>query len=131
MPRHRVARARVSHGLPLVVGRSETFTPDHQASAKDKWVYPSEQMFYNAMKRKGGHIRPAIRLHLPLFDSIYLHSPPFTSIYLYLPPFNSMFLPFLGHIPKEDDMKAVIAIHNVVNERAWKHVLEWEVLNTY
>ena len=24
-------------------------------------------------------------------------------------------------------MRAVIAIHNVVNERAWKHVLEWEV----
>lgn len=29
------------------------FTPDHQPKAADKWVYPSEQQYYNAMKRKG------------------------------------------------------------------------------
>mmetsp|Transcript_33641 Transcript_33641/g.56525 ORF Transcript_33641/g.56525 Transcript_33641/m.56525 type:complete len:278 (+) Transcript_33641:269-1102(+) len=29
------------------------FTPQHQSKAEPVWVYPSEQMFYNAMKRKG------------------------------------------------------------------------------
>lgn len=29
------------------------FTPDHQPKASEKWVYPSEQQYYNAMKRKG------------------------------------------------------------------------------
>jgi cytochrome c heme-lyase len=46
------------------------------------WVYPSEQMFYNAMKRKGWQ-------------------------------------------PEEDDMRAIVAIHNTVNERAWAEVRPW------
>ncbi len=29
------------------------FTPEHQPKATEKWVYPSEQQYYNAMKRKG------------------------------------------------------------------------------
>merc|ERR1712216_951176 len=65
------------------IPRSSSFTPEHQKEAGEHWVYPSEQMFFNAMKRK-------------------------------------------GHVPSERDMRAVIAIHNVVNERAWKHVMEWE-----
>lgn len=47
------------------------------------WVYPSEQMFFNAMRRKGWE-------------------------------------------PSEDDMSAVVAIHNAVNERAWYEILRWE-----
>ena len=47
------------------------------------WTYPSEQMFYNAMKRKGWE-------------------------------------------PSEDDMTAVVAIHNAVNERAWREIKTWE-----
>lgn len=50
-----------------------------------KWVYPSEQMFFNAMKRK-------------------------------------------GWTPSEDDMAAVVAIHNTVNERAWREIMHWERL---
>lgn len=50
---------------------------------EENWVYPSEQMFYNAMKRKGWS-------------------------------------------PTEDDMPAVVAIHNAVNERAWRDILSWE-----
>jgi len=67
------------------IPRTVEFTPEHQKDAGSTWVYPSEQMFYNAMKRK-------------------------------------------GHEPTEEDMRAVVAIHNVVNERAWKHVMEWEQL---
>lgn len=51
----------------------------------ETWVYPSEQMFYNAMKRK-------------------------------------------GWTPSEDDMPAVVAIHNAVNERAWREIQSWEAL---
>jgi hypothetical protein len=29
------------------------FSPEHQPKDKEKWVYPSEQQYYNAMKRKG------------------------------------------------------------------------------
>lgn len=43
------------------------------------WVYPSQQQFYNAMKRK-------------------------------------------GYAPQEEEMDAVVAIHNAVNERAWAEV---------
>ncbi|GAB4814979.1 hypothetical protein N2152v2_002025 [Parachlorella kessleri] len=59
--------------------------PAHQAGVSDGvWVYPSEQMFFNAMKRK-------------------------------------------GWVPSEDDMTAVVAIHNAVNERAWREILRWEM----
>ena len=29
------------------------FTPNHQPGGVDRWVYPSEQQYFNAMKRKG------------------------------------------------------------------------------
>lgn len=51
--------------------------------ASGHWVYPSEKMFFDAMRRKGYDARVA-------------------------------------------DMKTVVPIHNAVNERAWKHILEWE-----
>ncbi len=28
--------------------------------------------------------------------------------------------------PKAEDMRAVVPIHNAVNERAWKEIREWE-----
>ncbi|KAL1892627.1 Cytochrome c1 heme lyase [Sporothrix stenoceras] len=48
------------------------------------WVYPSEKMFFDAMKRKGNDNARAA------------------------------------------DMRVVVPIHNAVNERAWKEILEWE-----
>eukprot|EP00947_MAST-08B_sp_MAST-8B-sp1_P002680 g2680.t1 len=50
------------------------------------WQYPSEQMFFNAMKRKG-------------WD------------------------------PQAEDMGTVVSIHNAVNERAWRQLMEWEKLH--
>jgi cytochrome c heme-lyase len=47
------------------------------------WIYPSEQMFFDAMRRKS-------------FD------------------------------PQETDMKAIVPIHNAVNERAWYEIKKWE-----
>ena len=58
--------------------------PGHQPGDTVVWQYPSEQMFYNAMKRKG-------------WDA------------------------------QEEDMPAIVAIHNGVNERAWHQVCKYEV----
>jgi len=62
-------------------------TPHHQKETNRKWVYPSEQMYYNAMKRKG-------------WD------------------------------PREEDMPAVVAIHNFVNEEGWRRVCKWEAMHS-
>ncbi|CAG8546442.1 12439_t:CDS:2 [Acaulospora morrowiae] len=53
---------------------------------EEVWIYPSEQMFFNAMKRKNWK-------------------------------------------PREEDMRVVVPIHNAVNEKAWKEILEWEKLH--
>jgi len=52
------------------------------------WEYPSEQMFYNALQRKGK-----------------------------------------GGGVDEASMGSVVAIHNNMNERAWRQVLEWESMH--
>jgi cytochrome c heme-lyase len=60
--------------------------PSHQPSSDAaNWVYPSEQQFYNAMRRKG--------YDAPSADTSMAH---------------------------------IIQIHNAVNERTWRHVLQWE-----
>lgn len=71
----------------IPTGSSAVALPPHQQPVRngEVWVYPSEQMFYNAMKRK-------------------------------------------GWTPSEDDMAAVVAIHNAVNERAWREILRWEAI---
>jgi cytochrome c heme-lyase len=33
-----------------------------------------------------------------------------------------------GWAPAEDDMTAVVAIHNAVNERAWREIQRWEAV---
>eukprot|EP00055_Hartaetosiga_balthica_P003822 m.9093 g.9093 ORF g.9093 m.9093 type:complete len:273 (+) comp3360_c0_seq1:203-1021(+) len=82
----------VGQNKPLPVNRQESsipkadFNPQHQEEDKNNWEYPSEQMLFNAMKRKGWK-------------------------------------------PEEDDMKSVVAIHNAVNETAWRQVMEWENLH--
>ncbi|CAM9169816.1 unnamed protein product, partial [Ectocarpus sp. 12 AP-2014] len=45
--------------VPLSTSRQRSsipkaeFNPDHQPQEAEKWVYPSEQQYYNAIKRKG------------------------------------------------------------------------------
>ncbi|KAI0019396.1 cytochrome c/c1 heme-lyase [Xylariomycetidae sp. FL0641] len=52
-------------------------------AASGNWVYPSEKMFFEAMRRK-------------------------------------------GHAARAADMRAVVPIHNAVNERAWAEIRGWE-----
>ena len=58
-----------------------------KAGADETWRYPSPQMFWNALVRKGK-----------------------------------------ADGAKEEDMETVVAVHNNMNELAWKRVLEWEKL---
>lgn len=75
--------------------QSETLSTDRVKSTISKgntdnnqtWTYPSPQMFYNALVRKG-----------KLGDT------------------------------KEEDISSVVALHNNMNERTWRQVVEWEKL---
>lgn len=75
-------------------GQQEALSTERQKSTipkggeSDTWTYPSEQMFYNALVRKGK-----------------------------------------AEGVQEQDMKAVITIHNNMNERTWEKVKEWENLH--
>ena len=88
---------------------------DLQAGTEETWVYPSQQMFFNALLRKG---ETQIDLE-----------------YIYIPNFLENILPIIQTIieillgwefeegslaPK--DMEHIIKIHNANNESAWQEV---------
>lgn len=68
---------------PLSTDRAKSTIP--KANTEENWTYPSEQMFYNSLKRKGKA------------DAVH-----------------------------EEDMAAVVSVHNSMNERTWREVLAWE-----
>ena len=70
----------------LSVARVESTIPKGDNSGN--WVYPSPQMFYNALVKKGKS------------DGV-----------------------------QESNMTSVVAIHNNMNEKTWKQVVEWEDLH--
>jgi cytochrome c heme-lyase len=68
----------------LSTSRVRSSIPKGGTSA-ETWLYPSPQMFYNALMRKGK-----------------------------------------AEGVSENDMDVVVSIHNAMNEKAWKLLLEWE-----
>lgn len=44
---------KLSTSRPVSSIPKTDMTPGHQPDGVDRWVYPSEQQYYNAMKRKG------------------------------------------------------------------------------
>ena len=74
---------QLTHSLTAIL--QSDFTPAHQPGDKENWVYPSQQQYYNAMKRK-------------------------------------------GYNPAEEDVAVVLQIHNIVNEKGWSQIKEWEAL---
>lgn len=75
-----------SSGLPQ--RRQVSSIPRTPGTENDKqeseyWMYPSQQQFYNAMKRK-------------------------------------------NYAPDANDMSVIVPMHNIINERAWSSVLQWE-----
>src|SRR5690606_24285591 len=87
--------------FPLNTSRERSTIPKH--SPKDEsdayWVYPSEQMFWNAMIRKGWKWQEAIE---GKDDSS-------------------------GQKFTAEDMSHIIKIRNFNNEMAWREVLKWEM----
>lgn len=69
--------------FPLETQRVNSTIP--KGGVDGTWTYPSEQMFFNAMKRKG--------------KGEDVHE---------------------GHVP------TIVAIHNNMNERTWRQLLQWE-----
>lgn len=86
-------------------------TPD---GATEFWVYPSQQMFWNAMLRKGVHF-----IDEPYKRNDFNRSVP------------NMFLGWQWKKEdlKQNDMDNIIKIHNANNEQAWQEVLKWEALH--
>jgi len=70
--------------IPLSKERIKSNIPKG-GTDNDSWLYPSPQMFYNALRRKGK-------------DDGF----------------------------KEEDADLVVAIHNNMNEKTWRKVMEWE-----
>ncbi|CEG43813.1 cytochrome c c1 heme [Plasmopara halstedii] len=68
---------------PLAQNRVQSTIP--KGGTEGTWLYPSEQMFFNALKRKGK-----------------------------------------GEDVHEGDVKAIVSIHNNMNERAWAQVEHYE-----
>jgi cytochrome c heme-lyase len=89
LSRLKLATDREVSTIPRALPEQPTARPanNERDTGSDKstgnWIYPSEQMFFEAMRRKS-------------FD------------------------------PKENDMKAIVPIHNAVNERAWQEIKQWE-----
>ncbi|KAF2399067.1 cytochrome c and c1 heme-lyase [Trichodelitschia bisporula] len=84
----RLGTQREVSTIPRAAGEGASAAPANAEaeSGKDKsgmWIYPSEQMFFEAMRRK-------------------------------------------SYDPKAEDMRAIVPIHNAVNERAWREILGWE-----
>jgi len=76
--------------FPLPTDRIVSTIPK-AGTENERWVYPSQQMFWNAMLRKGWRWKE-------------------------------------GDI-QQNDMDAIIKIHNRNNEDAWREVLKWEALH--
>ncbi|CAG8467807.1 4563_t:CDS:2 [Ambispora leptoticha] len=87
--RIRLDTTREISSIPRVVSTNDkpvANTESESAPEEKSWVYPSEQMFFNAMKRKNWQ-------------------------------------------PREEDMRVIVPIHNAVNEKAWREILEWEKIH--
>ncbi|KAH7389666.1 cytochrome c1 heme lyase [Phaeosphaeria sp. MPI-PUGE-AT-0046c] len=76
-----IPRAQVDHHASSRPANSERDTGADKSTGN--WIYPSEQMFFDAMRRK-------------------------------------------SYDPQATDMKAIVPIHNAVNERAWHEIRDWE-----
>jgi len=97
-------RQQPSEGQPFDLNKDRQVSTIPKAEPKDEndkyWVYPSEQMFWNAMIRKGWQWKRAVE---GKDDEA-------------------------GEKFSPKDMNDIIRIHNFNNELAWKQLSHWEYL---
>jgi cytochrome c heme-lyase len=91
------AKQLPSPGQPFPLSTNREISSIPRAGKDSNWVYPSEQMFWNAMLRKGWR-----------WDRD-----------------NDTGGDGKGISP--EDMTNIIKIHNINNELAWREVLKWEM----
>lgn len=96
MPAQPAQQPAPGQPFPLSTERETSTIP--KADGSGNWVYPSEQMFWNAMLRKGWNWKEAVEGK----DD----------------PQGKPLAP--------DDIKNIIRIHNINNEMAWREILKWE-----
>jgi len=96
-----VANQQPSEGqpFPLSTGRERSTIPKAEPKSEEDlfWHYPSEQMFWNAMLRKGWKWDKPVEGDKS------------------------------GEQMAPKDMTDIIKIHNYNNEMAWKEILKWEM----
>jgi len=79
----------------------------HQPPTASHWVYPSEQQFYNAMRRKGYNIEDMV--------------PPMTQSDTAAESEHASESASPLHV-----IPYILQIHNAVNERTWMEICRWE-----
>jgi cytochrome c heme-lyase len=84
MPQNPNQLPRPGQSRPIDTARVKSSIPKG-GTEEETWTYPSPQMFFNALNRKGK-----------------------------------------GDNVDENDVETVVAIHNNMNERTWKQVMDWE-----
>lgn len=142
--------------FPLSVVREESTIP--RFNNENNWVYPSEQMFWNAMLRKGSVQAPAAGCRRgvrgqrpaagrlvepdqlmgvempPLLCSsaaqrLHFSQPPRLLLVLMLVPLLCCRWRWREDDLTPPDMSNIIKIHNSNNEQAWQEILKWEALH--
>jgi cytochrome c heme-lyase len=94
--------------ISLTTERVKSTIP--KGGTNETWVYPSPQMFYNALARKGKLSMEEDQDNINNNDNGDGNSNKPVGI--------------------EEDMESVVAIHNCMNEGTWSRILQWEkVLN--
>lgn len=101
------ARQAPMPGQPFDLSKEREQSTIPKADGSGNWMYPSEQMFWNAMIRKGWDWRAHVNGEDPQYKSK------------------------IGEDGKfhQKDMSSIIRIHNANNESAWREVLKWEFLH--
>ena len=98
---------------PFSLSKERQTSSIPKADSSDNWVYPSQQMFFNAMVKKvcytvvGSIHRTAACTRHPTMQGWKWKDWELTP----------------------EDMKHIIDIHNRNNEEAWQEVLKWEAMH--
>ena len=89
---------------PFELSKERQVSSIPKADGTGNWEYPSEQMFWNAMIRKGWNWKDHVEGKDPQYKGMKGEEAKFHG----------------------KDMKEIIKIHNANNENAWFEVLKWE-----
>ncbi|KAL3771927.1 hypothetical protein ACHAWU_009350 [Discostella pseudostelligera] len=101
-----------SQTVPLDTTRIASTIPRGGGKEGETWVYPSPQMFYNALMRKGKLTNaPAGAAGAGGVSGGEGSNREETTTIV---------------MTKEEDMASVVAMHNCMNEATWRRVLQWE-----